>query len=1709
MNHSQWGGQREGESLKMETEGPINLGPERTRVYSDCHKRKGREGDCSEKYRVTNTEDKGNSARGAGFRGAGAVGYGRAQNRVGNANPGQARQVKCYNCNGVGHIARNCTQPKRPQNSEYFKDKMLLMQAQENGVVLDEEQLLFLAGGQDNAIDEDVDEQPVQDLALNVDNVFQADDCDAYDSDVDEAPTAQTMFMANLSSADPVRDEAGPSYDSDVLSEVHDHDHYQDAVCDHHEEHEMHDDVQPNHVVDSHADYTSDSNMTPYDQYVKDNAVPVVQNNASMVPNDAYVMIDNDVHESDVLSVSHTPRNTVVNNLLNAELATYKDLFELTEREQKIDEQLRIVICDRNIKEENLKKELHSVKLQLASTIQHNKLMVDEVTSLKKDFNQKENKYLEEFLDLKALKDKVAIGYKNPLCLHRARQVQPAMYSGHVIVTPNHAPTVVRDREETLEQYEISRKKMHDKMKANECVDNKSQDIVKMKAEALKEQNTRPIKALTVYPPNTPATLVPRVLPTKSQVKINIFTLRQLFSEFEKTCKKRITPTGITEMGKRGYEPKQDMLPSRKMIDAFDEWKLNCQSIVDRKHDEIERKNLLIEHDNIIADGLSKEVFYVASNSELNVFRFTEMQKAHHVVKARCLELEAELSNLRDDVRKDNYNDLLNRFSNLEVNHLNLQLKYQNLKDSFQNKPSSSVNDTPDFNSVFVIGQMKASLQGKDNVIQRLKMQISQFKETRSELDRTLDFRARDFQISQLTEKVNGLQEQNELFRAKNAKIKQHYKELYDSIKITRAKHTEQTTALKNENESLKVQIQNTVSCVTTTQVVQIVLWYLDSGCSKHMTGDRSRLMNFVKKFIGTVRFGNDHFGAIMGYGDYVIGDSVISRVYYVEGLGHNLFSVGQFCDSDLEVAFRKHSCYVRDTDGVELLKGSRGSNLYTISVEDMMKSSPICLLSKASKNKSWLWHRRLNHLNFGTINDLARKDLVRGLPRLKFEKDHLCSACQLGKSKKHTHKPKTENTNLEVLNTLHMDLCGPMRVQTINGKKYILVIVDDYSRFTWVKFLRSKDETPAVVIKFLKQIQVGLNKIVRFIRTDNGTEFVNKTLYDHYEKVGIFHQKTVPRTPQQNDIVERRNRTLVEAARTMLIFSKVPIENLGKLQPTADIGIFVGYAPNRKGYRIYNKRTRQIMETIHVTFDELTEQMAPVQFSSGPAPSLLTPGPISSGLVPNPAPAIPYAPPTNKELEMLFQPMFDEYFNPSGIRQNPIPNVAQDPVIPTGPSVSIAIDLDAPSGSHTSSPLDHHSSSVHHGLAGEPSADVNPFAAADPEPFVNVFAPDYNSEASSSGEINIPESSQSTQHHEHVRKWTDSHPLDNIIGNPSRPVSTRKQLATDALWCFYNSVLSKVEPKNFQSAATEDCWFQAMQDEIHEFDRLDVWELVPPPDSAMIIALKWIYKVKLDEYGDVLKNKARLVAKGFRQEEGLDFEESFAPVARLEAIRIFIANAASKNMTVYQMDVKTAFLNGELKEEVYVHQPKGFVDPERPHHVYRLKKALYGLKQAPRAWYDTLSKFLLAQGFSKGVVDPTLFIQKTGKHTLHEFDLYKSDPVDTPMVERTKLDEDLSGTPVDQTRYRSMIGIILGPLNSTLWQLAGLTVSPGTINMGLWISERHAMALTAYAGRRYAGLSGLSQKYIWAELSYLVISYVSWSSKKKTARYLHLVYSG
>nr|GFA76587.1 hypothetical protein [Tanacetum cinerariifolium] len=326
--------------------------------------------------------------------------------------------------------------------------------------------------------------------------------------------------------------------------------------------------------------------------------------------------------------------------------------------------------------------------------------------------------------------------------------------------------------------------------------------------------------------------------------------------------------------------------------------------------------------------------------------------------------------------------------------------------------------------------------------------------------------------------------------------------------------------------------------------------------------------------------------------------------------------------------------------------------------------------------------------------------------------------------------------------------------------------------------------------------------------------------------------------------------------------------ENLGKLQLQADISIFIGYAPTKKAFRIYNRHTRRIIDTINVDFDELTA-MASKHNSSGPALHEITPITIRSGLVPNTPPSTPYVPPSRTDWDILFKPLFDELITPP-------------------------LSVDHP--------------------AHEVIAPIAEVLALEP------------------------------------LKWTKDHPLENIIDELARPVSTRLQLHEQALFCYYDAFLTAVEPKMYKDALTQSRWIKAMQEELNEFERLGVWELVPRPDKVMVITLKWMYKVKLDELG------------GYKD---------------------FLAFFAHMNMVVYQMDVKTAFLNGNLREEVYVSQPDGFVDTNNPNHVYKLKKDLYGLKQAPRMWYDMLSSFLISYDFSKGSVDPALFIHRDGNELL------------------------------------------------------------------------------------------------------------------------------
>nr|GEV69049.1 hypothetical protein [Tanacetum cinerariifolium] len=549
-------------------------------------------------------------------------------------------------------------------------------------------------------------------------------------------------------------------------------------------------------------------------------------------------------------------------------------------------------------------------------------------------------------------------------------------------------------------------------------------------------------------------------------------------------------------------------------------------------------------------------------------------------------------------------------------------------------------------------------------------------------------------------------------------------------------------------------------------------------------------------------------------------------------------------CDADLEVAFRKSTCYIRDLKGNDLLTGSCGTDLYSITLQDTSSPNPISLMAKATSSHAWLWHRLLSHLNFDAINLLSKNDIVIGLPKLKFVKDHLCSSCELGKDKQKSFQTKTTPSSKRRLQPLHMDLCGPMWVESINGKKYVLVIVDDYSKYTWTYFLRSKDKTPKVFIDFLRLVQRGLHAQVIIVRTDKGTKFLNKTLHAYFASEGINHQTFVARTPEQNSVVERQNRTLVEAARTMLSAAKVPMffwaeaiattcfiqnlslrcENLDKMKEKGDACIFVGYSTQSRASRVFNKRTRVIVETIHVNFDELP-QMVSDHVSSDPVSQCkrtslehdsLSLGPQCQENVPHAAGTVT----TSNELDLLFSLMSDELLNGSS------QVVLKSSVVTTA---------DAPNQRQQQQ----HTTLLNIQITTEPSCQV--------------------------------------------------------------PTQAPTVTSTDNIFC--TSVQDRGETSShYVDSSNMHTFYQRHPSEHH------VWELVDRPLCKNDINMKWLWKNKHDEENTVIQNKSRLVAKGYAQKEGVDFEESFVPVARLEAVRLFIAYAAPNPLLYTRWTLKQSF---------------------------------------------------------------------------------------------------------------------------------------------------------------------------------------------------------
>nr|GEU98410.1 retrotransposon protein, putative, Ty1-copia subclass [Tanacetum cinerariifolium] len=553
-----------------------------------------------------------------------------------------------------------------------------------------------------------------------------------------------------------------------------------------------------------------------------------------------------------------------------------------------------------------------------------------------------------------------------------------------------------------------------------------------------------------------------------------------------------------------------------------------------------------------------------------------------------------------------------------------------------------------------------------------------------------------------------------------------------------------------------------------------------------------------IKQFLNSTSLLGRLSKFVYGFGDLQWGNILITWVYFVEGLGHNLFSIGQFCHSDLEVAFRRNECFVKNLEGVDLLKGNRTTNLYTIILHDMASASPICLMARASSIKSWLWHQRLSHLNFDTINDLAKKDLVSGLLKFKYHKEQLCPSCKQGKNKRASHPPKPVPNSRQRLHLLHMDLYGPMRIASINGKQYVLVILDDYSRYSWVHFLRSKDEAPEVIKTFLKRITV-----------------------------------------------------LLQA----LCYPKNNREDIGKLGAKGDIGFFIGYSADSCAYRVYNRRTKKIMETMNVLFDELSA-MAFEQRSLKPRLQSMNSGQISLGLDLTYAPStITTQQPSEGELDLLFEAMYDDYIGGQPLATARSVSAAQAPQVRQTSTTSTSIADSVPTPTNSSS-----------------------------------FATNFPITSQDVDELN------SQQH---------DHPLEQVIGEPSRPVLKRNQLRSDGDMCMYALTVSTMEPNNVKEAMTDPAWIESMQEELLQFKRLDH-----------------------DEEQTIIQNKSRLVVRGYRQEEGIDFEESFASVAIMEAIRIFLAYAAHKSFSMFQMDVKTTKHQGHGTKDPCLQAKEGSIDP-------------------------------------------------------------------------------------------------------------------------------------------------------------------------------------
>ncbi|GJY88886.1 putative ribonuclease H-like domain-containing protein [Tanacetum coccineum] len=922
-----------------------------------------------------------------------------------------------------------------------------------------------------------------------------------------------------------------------------------------------------------------------------------------------------------------------------------------------------------------------------------------------------------------------------------------------------------------------------------------------------------------------------------------------------------------------------------------------------------------------------------------------------------------------------------------------------------------------------------------------------------------------------------------------------------------------------------------------------------DSGCSGHMTGNRAHLEDYQElSKVGSVTFGGSK-GSISGKGTIRLGKLVFDDVAFVKELGHfNLFSISQICDKflGLQVKQSQEGIFIsQDKYVAEILKKFKFVSVKS-AVTPMETKAPLAQVEggpDVDLHLYKLWHRRLGHLNFKNLNKLVKGNLVRGLPSKSFKNDHTCVACQKGKQHKASCKAKIDRYVTHPLHTLHMDLFGPTSVRSINHASYCLVITDDCSRFCW--------------------------------------EFSNA------------------RTPQQNGVAKRMNRTLIEAARTMLADSHLPttfwaeavntacytfnrvrvtkpqnktpyellfghkpilsyirpfgchvtilntLSPLGKFDGKSDEGFLVGYSVNSKAFRVYNLVTKRVEVNLHVNFLEEKPNVQGIGHSSKEVIDIDVQTEEAADLMVVSSTSLTGATRKAAVSEKIAKKKTHSPKQPSSTPiSRPVPATAPtstNPVNTGSDNLNTGFEEVTPGNIEAISPSADHEEEVFSDADDDEMPEIRIYDKSSEGIFEKAS---YDDDGIITDFNNLPDEVDVSTNH--TLRIHNAHPQSQILGDPNTPVQTRSSLKKiteahalvsyiqaqqrsnhkDQQHCLFACFLSQSEPRKVSEALEDESWVEAMQEELLQFKLQQVWVLVDLPNGAKVIGTKWVYRNKKDERGVVVRNKARLVAQGHRQEEGIDYDEVFAPVARLEAIRLFLAFASYMGFIVYQMDVKSAFLYGTIEEEVYVSQPPGFVDPDHPKKVYKVVKALYGLHQAPRAWYATLSTFLEKHGYRRGTIDKTLFIKKDKKDIIlvqiyvddiiFFFRIYKRClecefeasierevsnellwesyiflSAFTPMETKAPLVQDEGGCACSRFQVT--------PKVSHLYAVKRIfKYIKGKPKLGLWYPRESPLDLVAYSDSDYAA-ANLDRKSTTGGCQFLGRRLISWQCKKQT----------